>query len=147
MLALAKTHDEFFREKRDGVKYEVECNDTTGYLNTKRYLGPEMNAYFKFGLKYKLGTHADDLIDMRDDQPIVWSRIVNGSKSGIGVQQTMGKYVNTHNKKEEIPSAFALHRKSQLPHWMLRDLESCRKSFGCYANYAPNGDLKIGCNK
>ena len=61
--ALAKTHSEFFPQ--DGVKYQIECNKTTGLAVTGRFTGPELNNYMQ-KVNAVLGSHGTDLIKVPD---------------------------------------------------------------------------------
>ena len=75
------------------------------------------------------------------DQPILWSKIDNETKSGLGIQKTFGKYVASH-----MPHAFAFHKKQQLEGQFKADVETCKRERGCYAYYDSKGVFQIGCN-
>lgn len=138
--ALPKTHDDFFRIPGSNLTYEAKCNKN-GYLSANRYMGGNMNRYFKnYPRPVIKGIHGQDLVNIPKNQPIIWSKTINGTKSGIGVQQTFGSYL-----RKEAPRAFALHRKKGLPPAMRRDLAACQETFGCYASYTSDGILQMGC--
>jgi len=69
--ALPKTHDEFFRIPESGVKYEAKCNNATGHITTRRYMGPEMNDYFEsYQNRIVRGTHGHALVKMHDGESV-----------------------------------------------------------------------------
>lgn len=75
------------------------------------------------------------------DQIILWSKIDNETKGGLGIQQTYGKYHGV-----SMPRAFAYHRKEQLTGQFKADVETCKRERGCYAYYDDSGIFQIGCN-
>lgn len=139
--ALAKTHSEFHSSETN-ITYEHICDETTGLLVTSRVLGPELNAYTA-AVGVKKGSHAKHLEQVPKDQSILWSRRDPEGKNGLGVQMT---YTWDPEKDSQFRHAFAIHKKIDLPPWIMRDLEQCRLRRGCDAKQIGPGDYYIGCN-
>ena len=68
------------------------------------------------------------------DQHIIWSTLGEHTKSGLGLQQTFGDYVDV-----DWAASFALHMKRPLTGRLAADAEYCRRIRGCDANYLDNG--------
>lgn len=64
--ALAKTHAEFY--PRDDFDYQIACNNTTGLVETNRFLGPELNQYME-KVKAVLGSHGNELTKIQSGKP------------------------------------------------------------------------------
>lgn len=137
--ALAETHREFFA-KNDTEAPRMLCNQTTGYFETERALGPELNKYFKY-MKAVKGVHGKDLSKVPSHQPIIWSLTDNETRSGLGIQQTYGKYA-----AGTWPHGWAIHKK-EFPTHLRADLMRCRHVQGCQAAYDEKGVLQMGCSK
>lgn len=134
--ALAKTHHDFYPEQSGG--YDISCTKN-GYLNTTRFMGPELNTYMRKVRAIK----SEDLSKVPNDQPIIWSRTKNlgeFARSGLGVQMNFGR-----NPGDMFPHAFALHKKNDLPKEMMNSIDRCKKIHGCVAEYNENGKLDLHC--
>jgi hypothetical protein len=147
--ALTKTHMQFFpnynnktRALHFNLTHLYTCNNTTGLIESdhhRRTFGPEMNQYFK-AVGSVMGNYGNQLEKVPDKQPIVWSQNSNESRNGLGLQMTFGGQVDTW------PLAFAIHKKSDWPADMVRELNICKTRHGCYARYNAADKLEIGCH-
>jgi hypothetical protein len=104
-----------------------------------RTFGPELNRYFS-GIRAVMGSYGSHLNQVPDEQPIVWSRNANDSRTGLGFQMTYGAYSHVG------PWAFAIHKKKDWPLEMETELDICKTRHGCYARYNAADKLEIGCH-
>jgi hypothetical protein len=157
--ALTKTHMEFFpppnntNQEISGMKarrstplhLEADlhtCNKTTGLIESThhdRTFGPDLQQYFR-DIHAVGGNFGSDLSRVPDEQPIIWSRNRNDSRSGLGLQMTWGAPTTTW------PLAFAIHKKKDWPADMVQELDICKTRHGCYARYNAADKLEIGCH-
>lgn len=162
--ALPKTHSEFYHPEKP---FHVPCNEATGFLETKRFIGPELRKYFN-RVGVRLGHEGEDLeriqrgklrnwsspmqlenvenltsifLCCETDQPILWSSMNNDTRSGLGIQQTYGSLTNVN-----WPWAFASHTKHPLKPAIKSQVDACRKYRGCFAEYTEDGIFYIGCD-
>jgi len=136
---LMKTHMEFFPTLNETFPL---CNETTGLLdNAKNGYQSKINSYFR-GVNAKLGNFGQDLFQVPNDQPIIWST-VRSEGAALGI------WHHRPNSGKMLPWAFGVHTKKPPQQWpgsMSIELDLCKNVHGCYANYSTAGELQIGCN-
>jgi len=124
------------------------CNQSTGLLKSRmqdRGRAPEMQEYFSRQNTPK-GCSGKDLEKIPHDQPILWSQRNSEIHpyGGLGYNAKYGRGPETEHR---IARAWAAHipaKDLSLP-FIKNILNGCRKTQKCFAEYAGNGSLQVGC--
>ena len=146
--ALMKTHMDFYPNDAHHPPSIITCNSTTGLIDDSN-TGPWLNfdEYFvKNGLK--AGNYGEHLDRVPDNQPIIFSKSGNESRSGLGVDHNWA--YNEKTGQILWNYAFALHQKATKEHWnpnMQRELAICQNVHGCAASLnETTGMIETGCH-
>jgi hypothetical protein len=145
--ALTQTHKDFFGtpNEKNATPASV-CSVTTGLIQTDRAYGLEMNQYF-LSLNLSVGCSDQDLRNIPKDQPILWSRpslLDRTPVGGLGIQMQWGDLTNATHARAAW--AAHVHAETMMVEGVIRQqLNECKQVHGCYAHYAADGTLKIGC--
>ena len=148
--ALMKTHMDFFPNKALPPSI-VQCNATSGLIDDSK-TGPwlDFDNYFrKNGLQK--GNYGDELHEVADNQPIIFSKSGDNSRSGLGVDHNW--VYNAETGKTFWKYAFALHNNAPSHEWnptMQRELDHCKSIHGCYArlnlnNSSNTHEVDVNC--
>ena len=139
--ALVQTYKEFFphESSSDRMYTKPLCNSTTGIVDTEYAYAHEIDSILG---SYVLGSGGSDLLNIPNNQPIIWSLPNNESDGGLGWQFKWGD-----NPRDQIRHSFAFHLdliEEWNPH-ARETLDVCKNIHRCYANFTKNGIFQIGC--
>jgi hypothetical protein len=143
--AMMKTYSDYFPDRVPKDNYP-QCDKTLGVLKYED-ADPGWNSFF-MNMNLTKGSTGRQLINVRDDQPYIFTGVPDGQRSGLAIQVEWG--TTSEFLAQYLERSFALHLKNfsadvVSSSGLKSELEYCKEHHGCYAHYNEYGQLNIGC--